>query len=71
MVCFGCLCVISFVLFFSLKLSELILYILKIKYFNWNKTTVSVGKLTFASFKEVGLTGSGAGGIAVTDVYSG
>lgn len=66
-VCFGCLCFIIFVLFFSLKLSELILFILKIRYFNRNKITVSVGKLTFASFEEVGLTGAGA--IAVTHVH--
>ena len=57
----------NFVLFFSLKLSELILFILKIRYFNRNKITVSVGKLTFASFEEVGLTGAGA--IAVTHVH--
>lgn len=67
MICFGCLCFIIFVLFFSLKLSELILFILKIRYFNRNKITVSVGKLTFASFEEVGLTGAGA--IAVTHVH--
>ena len=67
MVCFGCLCFIIFVLFFSLKLSELILFILKIRYFNRNKITVSVGKLTFASFEEVGLTGAGA--IPVTHVH--
>ena len=60
MVCFGCLCFIIFVLFFSLKLSELILFILKIRYFNRNKITVSVGKLTFASFE---------GAIAVTHVH--
>ena len=59
MVCFGCLCVIIFVLVFSLKLSELTLYLLKIRYFKSNKITVSVGKLIFASFKEVGLTGAG------------
>ena len=67
MVCFGCLCFIIFVLFFSLKLSELILFILKIWYFNRNKITVSEGKLTFASFEEVGLTGPGP--IAVTHVH--
>ena len=58
-VCFGCLCFIIFVLFFSLQLSELILFILKSRYFNRNKITVSVGKLTFASF-EVSLKGAGA-----------
>jgi len=68
-VCFGCLCFIIFVLFFSLKLSELILFILKIRYFNRNKITVSVGKLTFASFEEVGLRLTGAGAIAVTHVH--
>ena len=62
---FGCLCFIIFVLFFSLKLSELILFILKIRYFNRNKITVSVVKLPFASFE--GLTGAGA--IAVTHVH--
>ena len=62
MVCFGCLCFIIFVLFSGLKLSEL-----NFVHFDSNKITVSVGKLTFASFEEVGLTGAGA--IAVTRVH--
>ena len=56
----------NFCFIFQLKLRELILFILKIRYFNRNKITVSEGKLTFSSFEEVGLTGAGA--IAVTHV---
>ena len=44
MVCFGCLCFIIFVLFFSLKLSESFCFFL-IRQFKRNKITVSVGKL--------------------------